>query len=173
MEYHDEQKVYVERLKVRTSKDEYFLDIAMRCANQGTCLRRNYGSVIVDPSGTIISTGYCGAPRKVKDCTEIGWCWREKNNIPSGMDYSHCNSNHSEWNALLQAGKQARGATIYIAGFEVKNGETVEAKPCFICSKMIVNAEIKTIIIRTKNGSISKYDPYEIYELRRKESMDV
>jgi hypothetical protein len=56
---------------MRTNRHQYFLDLALRCAHQGTCLRRNFGAIIVDEFNTIVSTGYTGAPRKQTDCTEI------------------------------------------------------------------------------------------------------
>ena len=56
---------------MRTNRHQYFLDLAARCARQGTCLRRNFGAIIVDEFNTIVSTGYTGAPRKQMDCTEL------------------------------------------------------------------------------------------------------
>ena len=125
---------------MRTNRHHYFLDLALRCANQGTCLRRNFGAIIVDEYNTIVSTGYTGAPRKQMDCTELKKCWRQDHNIPSGSNYERCRSVHAEMNALLQAGKQARGCTLYLAGFEVGTDELTEIWPCFLCSKMIVNS---------------------------------
>jgi dCMP deaminase len=149
---------------MRTSRDIYFLDIAHRCAQQGTCLRRNFGAVLVDQSGTIISTGYSGAPRGVLDCTKRKTCWREVNNIPSGQNYERCFSVHAEQNALIQAGKKARGGTMYISGFDVKTGEYERAMPCFLCAKMILNAEISRVVIQTEKDRYISLDPYEIYK---------
>ncbi len=108
---------------MRTNRHYYFLDLAIRCAHQGTCLRRNFGAIIVDEYNTIVSTGYTGAPRKQMDCTELNTCWRKDHNIPSGSNYERCRSVHAEMNALLQAGKNARGCTLYLAGFDVETDE--------------------------------------------------
>ena len=136
-----------------------FLDLAQRCANQGTCLRRNFGAIIVDEYNTIVSTGYTGAPRKQMDCTELNRCWRKEHNIPSGSNYERCRSVHAEMNALLQAGKLARGCTLYLAGFDVATGELTQIWPCFLCSKMIVNSGIINVIMRTTPDEYKEMDP--------------
>ena len=46
----------------RRDKYNYYLDIAQTVAARGTCLRRNFGAIIVK-NDQIISTGYVGAPR--------------------------------------------------------------------------------------------------------------
>ena len=94
---------------MRTNRHQYFLDLALRCAHQGTCLRRNFGAIIVDEYNTIVSTGYTGAPRKQVDCTELKRCWRNDHAIPSGSNYEKCRSVHAEMNALLQAGEAGAG----------------------------------------------------------------
>lgn len=131
---------------MRTNKSQWFLDLARRCAEQGTCLRRNYGAVIVDPYETIVSTGYTGAPSGEQHCKI---CWRENFNIPPGKNYEFCRSVHAEVNALIQAGKEARGATIYIVGLDAKTQQILPMEmtlPCFMCSKVILNAGIKRIV---------------------------
>ena len=52
----------------RISKDEYYLSIADVVLKRSTCLRRNYGVVIVK-NDEVIATGYVGAPRGRKNCT--------------------------------------------------------------------------------------------------------
>ena len=47
-------------MKPRPSKTDYYLNIALDVASRGTCLRRNYGAVIVKDDA-IVSTGYSGA----------------------------------------------------------------------------------------------------------------
>ena len=61
----------------RISKDEYYLNIAKQVASRGTCLRRNYGAVIVK-NDEIISTGYTGAPRGRSNCNQLGRCIRQE-----------------------------------------------------------------------------------------------
>ena len=70
----------------RISKENYYLDIAQTVLERATCLRRIYGAIIVK-NDEIISTGYNGAPRGRKNCTDLGVCLRDKLNIPSGERY--------------------------------------------------------------------------------------
>ena len=59
------------QMKERRDKVNYYLDLAESVSQRGTCLRRNYGAVIVK-NDEVISTGYVGAPRGRRDCTDIG-----------------------------------------------------------------------------------------------------
>ena len=156
---------------MRTNRHQYFLDLAFRCAHQGTCLRRNFGAIIVDEYNTIVSTGYTGAPRKQMDCTELNRCWRKEHNIPSGSNYERCRSVHAEMNALLQAGKQARGCTLYLAGFDAETEELTQIWPCFLCSKMIVNSGITNVIMRIAPDTYREMDPMVLYQMRSRESL--
>ncbi len=156
---------------MRTNRHQYFLDLAYRCAHQGTCLRRNFGAIIVDEYNTIVSTGYTGAPRKQPDCTELNNCWRKDHNIPSGSNYERCRSVHAEMNALLQAGKLARGCTLYLAGYDVETEDLTRIWPCFLCSKMIVNSSIKNVIMRTGTEEYSEMDPMALYQMRSREAL--
>ena len=67
----------------RRPKECYYLDIAETVLERGTCLRRNYGAIIVK-NDEIISTGYNGAPRGRKNCIDLGICTREQKNVPQG-----------------------------------------------------------------------------------------
>jgi len=154
---------------MRTPDYEWFLDLAERCAKQGTCLRRNFGAVIVDKDNTIISTGYTGAPTGMKDCLELQYCWREDNNIASGTCYEKCKSVHAEQNAIIQAGKKARGSTLYLAGIDAKTEKIVDILPCFLCAKMIINAGICSVTIRMTDGA-TNFIPSVIYNRRFKEA---
>ncbi len=156
---------------MRTNRHQYFLDLAHRCAHQGTCLRRNFGAIIVDEYNTIVSTGYTGAPRKQLDCTEIKRCWRQDHQIPSGSHYEKCRSVHAEMNALIQAGKLARGCTLYLSGYEVDSESPTSIWPCFLCAKMIVNSGIKNIIMRTGTSEYVEMDPIHLYQMRSRESL--
>ena len=71
---------------IRTDKENYYLDIAETVAERGTCLRRNFGAIIVH-NDEIVSTGYNGAPRGRKNCIDMGVCIREKLGIPRGERY--------------------------------------------------------------------------------------
>lgn len=154
---------------MRTPKYEWFLDLAERCAKQGTCLRRNFGAVIVDRDDTIVSTGYSGAPIGMVDCLELQHCWRIDNNIESGTCYEKCKSVHAEQNAIIQAGKKARGSALYLTGIDAKTGDVVDILPCFLCIKMIINANIRSVIIRMTDGA-HDFAPSVIYDKRFREA---
>lgn len=130
---------------IRPSKKDYYLGIAASVAKRSTCLRRRYGAVIVKDD-VIIATGYNGAPRGEENCSDVGNCWREENNIPSGERYESCKSVHAEQNALLSAGREANGATLYLYGEEKDCLPVIGPKPCDICRRLIVNSGIKEVI---------------------------
>ncbi|MBE6062251.1 MAG: cytidine deaminase [Clostridium butyricum] len=133
----------------RRDKNNYYLDIAETVLERGTCLRRNYGSIIVK-NDEIISTGYTGAPRGRKNCIDLNSCIREKMNVPRGTHYELCRSVHSEANAIISASrKDMIGATLYLVGKDAKTKEYVrDANSCSMCKRMIINAGIDKVIIR-------------------------
>lgn len=128
----------------RLSKSEYYLNIAAEVAKRSTCLRRQYGAVIVK-NDEIIATGYNGSPRGSVNCVDVGECWRHRNNIPHGERYEACEAVHAEQNAIISASrKDMIGSVLYLAGWE--NGVRIEAVPCVICSRLIRNAGIERVI---------------------------
>lgn len=123
----------------RPSWDEYYMEMAELAAKRSTCLRRNVGAVIVKDNHAV-ATGYNGAPKGLKHCVEISGCLREQLNVPSGQRHELCRALHAEQNAIIQAaamGHSVEGGTIYITH-----------QPCAICSKMIINAGIKRIVVK-------------------------
>lgn len=129
---------------MRPDKHWYYLNIAKAVAQRSTCLRRKYGAVIVN-NDEIVSTGYNGSARGDENCCDVGVCWREAHNVPHGEQYEKCVAVHAEQNAIISASrKDMIGATLYLYGEE--NGEMIDAKPCLICSRMIQNAGITTVI---------------------------
>jgi dCMP deaminase len=74
-------------------------------------------------------------------------------------------------NALLQAGKLARGCTLYLAGYDVETEGLTRIWPCFLCSKMIVNSGIKNVIMRTGNEEYNEMDPMALYQMRSSEAL--
>ena len=103
----------------RRDKINYYLDIAETVLERGTCLRRNFGAIIVK-NDEIVSTGYVGAPRGRLNCCDLGYCTRDT------ID-----------------------ATIYLACHDAKTGELYgDVEPCAMCKRMIINAGISTVIIR-------------------------
>lgn len=133
----------------RRDKHNYYLDIAQTVAERGTCLRRNYGAIIVK-NDEIISTGYVGAPRGRKNCSDLGVCIRQKLEIPRGERYEMCRSVHAEANAIISAPRyEMIEATLYLVGLEAESGELVaNSCCCSMCKRMVINAGIKQVIIR-------------------------
>ena len=134
----------------RISKENYYLDIAETVIGRATCLRRCYGAIIVK-NDEIISTGYNGAPRGRKNCVDLGCCAREAMNVPRGERYELCRSVHAEANAIISAARRDMvGGTLYLAGKDAATGEILsDATSCAMCRRMIINAGLERVIIRT------------------------
>ena len=133
----------------RRDKINYYLDLAEIVGQRGTCLRRHYGAVIVK-NDEVISTGYVGAPRGRKNCSDLGICIRQKMNVPRGERYELCRSVHAEANAIISAssGKMI-GSTLYLVGKEADTGKYVKnSNSCSMCKRMIINAGIDRVYIR-------------------------
>lgn len=136
----------------RISKDEYYLSIAAAVARRSTCLRRQYGAVIIK-NDEIISTGYNGAARGEPNCCDTGECWREANNIPHGEQYEKCVAVHAEQNAIISAARhEMLGSVLYLAGFD-SNGELAAPAPCVICSRLIKTQALQRSFPAVRTGS--------------------
>lgn len=133
----------------RRDKINYYLDIAETVSKRSTCIRRIYGAVIVNHD-EIIATGYVGAPRGRKNCSDLNYCIRTKLSVPRGERYELCRSVHAEANAIISAPREKMlGATLYLVGFEMSDQSYVkEANSCSMCKRMIINAGIDHVIIR-------------------------
>ncbi len=133
----------------RRDKINYYLDLAEIVSQRTTCLRRRYGAVIVK-NDEVISTGYVGAPRGRKNCTDLGYCIRQELGIPRGERYELCRSVHAEANAIISASRDKMlDATLYLTGVEVSDGSYVSNSCCCsMCKRMVINAGIKEVIIR-------------------------
>lgn len=129
----------------RLSKDEYYLNIAKAVSKRSTCLRRQYGAVIVKDD-EIIATGYNGSPRGETNCCDLNFCKREQEGHKhNDGDYSSCSSVHAEQNAIISASrKDMIGSILYLYGEQ--DGEPVTAEPCPICERLIKNAGIQVVI---------------------------
>jgi len=120
----------------RPTIDEYFMKMAHLVSERSTCLRRRVGAVVVDDK-RVITTGYNGAPRGLKHCSETG-CMREQMKVPSGERHELCRGVHAEQNAIIQAavfGVSVKGSTMYITNY-----------PCSVCAKMIMNSGIVEVV---------------------------
>ena len=155
----------------RVDKTNYYLDIAEAVIERGTCLRRNFGAIIVK-NDEIISTGYVGAPRGRKNCCDLKYCTREKLNVPRGERYELCRSVHAEQNAIISADRKSMiDSTLYLVGKNYKDGTYVEkARPCALCKRMIINAGIKEVIIRDTKEKYTKIKVSDFIE--NDESLD-
>ena len=143
----------------RVSKHNYYLDIAQTVSERSTCIRRRFGAIIVK-NDVIVSTGYNGAPRGRKNCNEIGSCTRDDLGIPKGERYELCRSVHAEANAIISASReQMLGATLYMCCTDPKTEEIIGGmNSCMMCKRQIINAGIKTVIIRNTKFDFTVVD---------------
>lgn len=144
----------------RVDKINYYLDIAETVASRSTCLRKKYGSVIVN-NDEIIATGYNGSPRGRKNCIDLGYCVKKKlfpNVRHAG--YDACRSVHAEQNAILSVSrKDMIGSTLYLTGYRTdENHYEKDPSPCLMCRKLIINSEIEKVIVRIEKQSFKIID---------------
>ena len=133
----------------RTGKELYYLDIADTVSERSTCLRRRYGAIIVR-NDEIIATGYNGAPRGRRNCTDVDFCAREKLNIPAGERYELCRCVHAEANAIISAPRRDMiDAVMYLSGRSAAGELLDDAMPCSMCRRMIINAGVAKVVCRT------------------------
>ena len=143
----------------RRDKDNYYLDLAEIVSQRCTCIRRHYGAVIVK-NDEVISTGYVGAPRGRKNCSDLGICIREKLQIPRGERYELCRSVHAEANAIISCSRDKMlGASLYLTGKECKTGEYIKNScSCSMCKRMVINAGIAYVYVRDDKDNYRKID---------------
>jgi len=97
------------------------------------------------------------------DCFERGTCMRRELGIPSGQRYEICRSVHAEQNALLnaaRAGVSVLGSTVYL--YFVKRQpeggvKFVNAQPCFMCKKMLINSGVKRFVGNMESGELASF----------------
>lgn len=147
-------------MEKRIDKPNYYLDIAETVASRATCLRKKYGSVIVN-NDQIIATGYNGAPRGRKNCSDLGYCTKKKL-LPDQRHggYDACRSVHSEQNALISASREEMmGGTLYLVGYRTETHEYEKgAAPCMMCRKLMINAGLEKVIVRVNKEEFVVYD---------------
>ena len=145
-----------------------YIKVAEVISKSSTCLRRQYGAVIVKDD-EIVSTGYNGAPRKEPNCTDLKYCLREVKHIPHGERYELCRSVHAEMNAIISAGRKlCIGSDLYLYGYDLNDQSTIVPAPCMMCRRFIVQAGIKRIITLNDSG-----DGLEITEVKAQETVDL
>lgn len=124
----------------RLTHDRYYLQMLELVAARSTCGRRAVGAIIVDQGHYILSTGYNGVPRRYPHCLDTGGVHDRAcvgRGDPSG-DSARCFAVHAEQNALLQCSALERAWKLYTS-----------CAPCFTCSKLIANTNIKIIVALT------------------------
>ncbi len=133
----------------RVSKINYYLDIAQTVAKRGTCLRRKFGAIIVK-NDSIVSTGYAGAPRGRANCCDLGYCLRDKLNIPRGERYELCRSVHAEANAIIAAARETMiGSDLFLVCIDPKTELPMPGTcSCQMCKRLAINAGIERVILR-------------------------
>lgn len=120
----------------RPDWDDYFMGIAKVVALRSNCIKRKVAALIVKDR-RIISTGYNGTPRGVKNCSE-GGCPRCNSMEASGRGLEECLCSHAEENAIVQSAYH---------GVNIKDSVLYSTfSPCLICTKMIINAGIREVV---------------------------
>jgi dCMP deaminase len=136
-ELHEKAKHVVLDISKKESRpgwDEYFMNIAKVAALRSNCMKRKIAAVIVKDK-RIISTGYNGTPRGIKNCNE-GGCPRCNAIDASGKDLGECLCSHGEENVqAAYHGVSLKGSTLYTT-----------FSPCLMCTKMIINAGIAEVV---------------------------
>ena len=135
----------------------YYLDIAETVLERGTCIRRKFGAIIVK-NDEIISSGYVGAPRGRK-LQRLGLLHKRKLNIPKGQRYELCRSVHAEANAIIASRRDLIGSTLYLACHDAKTNELYgDVEPCSMCKRLIINAGIERVVVRTSKNEYKTFD---------------
>ena len=120
----------------RPGWDLYFMNIAKVVASRSNCLKRHVAAVIVKDK-RIISTGYNGTPRGIRNCNE-GGCPRCNSFTDSGTKLDECVCSHGEENAIVQASYH---------GISIKDGTIYSTfSPCLTCTKMIINSGLREVV---------------------------
>ncbi|KFA66980.1 hypothetical protein S40285_06254 [Stachybotrys chlorohalonatus IBT 40285] len=122
--------------RLRPGWDNYFMALASLAAQRSNCMKRRVGCVLVGRERRVISTGYNGTPRGLRNCAE-GGCPRCNDGNSSGVGLSTCLCLHAEENALLEAGRERirDGAVLYC-----------DTCPCLTCSIKICQVGISEVV---------------------------
>ena len=121
--------------RLRPNWDQYFMQLASLAAQRSNCMKRRVGCVLVGAK-RVISTGYNGTPRGLKNCGE-GGCPRCNEGHGSGVGLGTCLCIHAEENALLEAGRERiRDGTILYC----------DTCPCLTCSIKIAQVGIAEVV---------------------------
>ncbi|KAF3762943.1 hypothetical protein M406DRAFT_264326 [Cryphonectria parasitica EP155] len=122
--------------RLRPSWDSYFMSLATLASHRSNCMKRRVGCVVVSHNRRVISTGYNGTPRGIRNCSE-GGCPRCNSGQGSGHGLATCLCIHAEENALLEAGRDRlrEGAVLYC-----------DTCPCLTCSIKIAQVGVSEVV---------------------------
>lgn len=136
----------------RISKKDYYLKLASAVAFRSTCLKRQYGCVIINRD-EVVSTGYNGSPRGESNCCDLGYCERLNEPNNTGI-YDTCKAVHAEQNAMLSASRnEMLGGVLYLYGWE-DNEPILDCEPCPICRRMLKNAGIISVVTMNREMAV-------------------
>lgn len=146
--------------RLRPTWDNYFMTIAHLASQRSNCMKRRVGCVLVSSNKTILSTGYNGTPRGIKNCN-AGGCPRCNSAAPSGSsggDLATCLCLHAEENALLEAGRERIGRdnerNRYLSSAAGAASEPdppgvvlyCDTCPCLTCSVKIAQVGVREVV---------------------------
>ncbi len=120
--------------------DEYFMGIAELSAFRSKDPNTQVGACIVDRNNKVVSIGYNGMPRGIKD-EELPWENGE------GIDSKYLYVCHAEFNAILNTrnGSSLENCVLYVSLF-----------PCNECAKAIIQVGIKEVVY--SNDKYAEHD---------------
>ncbi|KAM3466514.1 hypothetical protein NHJ6243_000897 [Beauveria neobassiana] len=122
--------------RLRPGWDTYFMALASLAAHRSNCMKRRVGCVLVGEGKRVVSTGYNGTPRGLRNCAE-GGCPRCNSGNSSGVGLATCLCIHAEENALLEAGRERiRGGSVLYC----------DTCPCLTCSIKICQVGISEVV---------------------------
>lgn len=113
--------------------DVAFLEDATRAAGRSRDPSTKVGCIIVDDLNRVVSTGYNGFPRGVKDDERL-----------NNRDIKYKIILHAEENAVLNAERSVRGFTAYAS-----------VSPCAKCTAILIQVGIKRIVTKTPSKDIA------------------
>lgn len=140
---------------MRQSWEDFFFEVAKLLSVRSTCLRRQYGAVLVRDK-TVVSTGFNGAPRGCLHCEDIG-CARK--DVPSGEKLELCRATRAEQNCIANAarlGISTVGSELFLYPADM---------PCPQCTKLLINAGIIAVHYKQRD-----YPGWKLSELLFKDA---
>ena len=117
------------------------LELALRLAMQGNCLKRNYGCVI-RTKDRVIGFGRTHASEPCEKC--------KRRFALKGHNYDKCPAIHAEQQALLN-NRVPKGAVAFLACFDPKKMvEIKNPKPCPTCMKLLKEAGVTHVVTESE-----------------------